>query len=96
MATFRTYRCNQCGYSVQTEPSGKYALMSGPYTNYACGYCHEVVSVLDWDIDNPNQVKCPECNHDDKMSVWNPIKCKCPKCSGKMNLDKSGLIIMAD
>lgn len=96
MATFRTYRCKRCGYSVQTEPSGKYALMSGPYTNFACGHCHKVVSVSDWVIEDPGKVKCPECGKDGKITPWNPIKCSCPRCGGKMSVQKNGLIIMAD
>lgn len=95
MATFRTYRCKHCGYEVQTEPTGHYALMSGPYTNYACGHCKEVVSVVDWDIEDSEHVNCPECGHDNSMTLWNP-KCSCPKCGGKMTVDKRAGIIMAD
>ena len=38
MATLRTYRC-ECGYEVQTEPTGHYGLFAGEFYNFRCANC---------------------------------------------------------
>lgn len=92
MATLRIYHCEKCGYEVQTESSGKYALMSGMYQNFECKDCKEIVSV---NIDNSvSNIKCPDCGADG-LTPWKPTTGKCPKCGGKMKKVKD-YIIMAD
>lgn len=89
MATFRTFRCKKCGHSIETDDSGHYYLMTGPYSTYLCTDCEEVVGIHDGD-----PLICPECNKP-LHSTWNPGY-GCPECQGKMALDTSGCIIMAD
>ena len=96
MATWRTYKCTKCGYEVNTEPSGEYALMSGEYCNYLCPDCSEIVSVGHGFNASPSEEKpkCPECGSE-AITKWNPVHGKCPKCGGKMKV-VPGTIIMAD
>ena len=44
MATLRTYRC-ECGYEVQTEPTGHYGLFAGEFYNFRCAKCKEIISI---------------------------------------------------
>lgn len=50
MATFYRYRCKGCGYEVNTEPSGFYALFSGQYYNFKCSICKDIVSLSASDL----------------------------------------------
>ena len=45
MATLRTYKCDCCGYEVQSEPLGHYSLMMGEFYNFSCPKCKEIVSI---------------------------------------------------
>lgn len=95
MATWRTYKCKDCGYEVNTEPQGHYALMSGEYYNFSCPKCKGVVALsADTLAKQRYQVTCPKCGGK-KLSTWNPIEGHCPKCNGTME-EVSGRIIMAD
>lgn len=97
MATLRTYKCNNCGYTVQTEPVGFYALMSGMYYNFKCKKCKTIVSLSSKEIyEMCYSPRCPECNEENCLSTWNPIEGHCPKCNGEMEVDKSAGICMAD
>ena len=57
MATLHHYECTnpKCKFSINTEPYGHYALMSGHYLLFRCPHCKEINS---W---NPVEGKCPEC-----------------------------------
>ena len=57
MATLRTYRC-ECGYEVQTEPTGHYGLFSQRYLPKCpkCGAENE--KIHNW---NPIEGRCPKC-----------------------------------
>ena len=97
MATFRTYKCKKCGFTVETESAGYYALMSGMYFNFKCRKCKRIVSISSEDINILGySLVCPECNNTDCLSTWNPIEGHCPQCNGEMELDKNGGIILAD
>lgn len=94
MARWSIYRCKECGYEVQTEPSGKYFLMSGKYQDYHCTKCEEIVSVNTSELDKSAKPKCPECNTE-LSQKWNPVSGKCPKCHGKME-EVPDTFILAD
>lgn len=97
MATFRVYTCKACGYSVQTEPSGHYYLISGEYTNYKCSNCNEVVSINSFEsIDDNGTHECPQCKSTGSLTKWNPVKGPCPICGERMVVDKDAGVIMAD
>ena len=95
MATLRTYRCKSCGYEVQAEPEGHFALMSGEYYMFSCKDCKEIVEISAHSLSQMNYaVHCPEC-HGENLSTWNPIEGHCPKCGGPLEEDPDE-IIMAD
>lgn len=93
MAEFRLYRCTKCGYEVQTEPSGHYALMSGMWQKCLCSHCEEIVSVPDEDL---NEQTCPNCDESGCLSSWNPIDGCCPKCKNEKMSPVEGYYILAD
>ena len=39
---------------------------------------------------------CPQCGKENGLSTWNPIDGSCPKCNGKMEIDKSAGMTLAD
>ena len=97
MAQWRTYKCKKCGYSVQTEPNGHYALMSGEYYNFKCSKCKNIVHISADELAMSRyNVRCPICGDTEHLSTWNPIEGKCPRCNRKMELDSSRGIMMAD
>ena len=97
MASWLTYKCKKCGYSVHTEPQGFYGLMSGMYYNFKCKNCKKIVALSADDIKTMGyQPRCPECGKEDCLSTWNPIEGHCPKCNGEMEKDKSAHMILAD
>lgn len=97
MAEWLTYRCKKCGYSVQTEPNGHYALMSGEYYNFKCSKCKNIVYISADELARSQyDVHCPICGDTEHLSTWNPIEGKCPRCNRKMELDSSRGIMMAD
>jgi len=95
MANFHVYKCEKCGYEVNTEPQGFYGLFSGQYYNFKCMACKNIVSISADDLAKMSYFpQCPECNENDHLSTWNPIDGRCPKCGGKMK--DTGMIMMAD
>lgn len=97
MATLTTFKCGKCGYSVHTEPTGHYSLMSGEFYNFKCFKCKKIVSLsADTLASQRYFIQCPECSSQEKLSNWNPIEGRCPKCSVKMEKDDSAGLIMAD
>ena len=98
MAILKTYKCRECGYSVESAPLGHYTLMAGELYNFKCANCKDVVSVLYTGIaDEPyGGPCCPNCGKTENLSMWNPIECCCPKCGGQMELDKDAPSILAD
>ena len=96
MATLRTYRC-ECGYEVQTEPTGHYGLMSGEYYNFRCSKCKQIISISADDLASQGYFPtCPECGaKNEKIHNWNPIEGRCPKCGKKMKV-VPGMIMMVD
>jgi len=97
MASWVTYICKKCGYSVQTEPQGFYGLMSGMYYNFKCSNCKRIVSIPTGGLDRHDSLpKCPYCHETDSLSTWNPIEGRCPNCGGEMSVDKLAGVIMAD
>ena len=97
MASWLTYKCKKCGYSVQTEPQGFYALMSGMYYNFKCSNCKKIVAISANELKEMSySPRCPQCGKEDGLSTWNPLEGHCPKCNGKMEIDKTSCMIMAD
>lgn len=96
MAALRTYKCECCGYEVQSEPLGHYSLMMGEFYNFSCPKSKEIVSIAAQILAAQRySIECPECGNDSDLSTWNPIDGKCPKCNGHMS-EQEGYIIMAD
>ncbi|MBP5380127.1 MAG: hypothetical protein J6Y39_00135 [Bacteroidaceae bacterium] len=96
MATLRIYRC-ECGYEVQTEPTGHYGLFAGEFYNFRCAKCKEIVSISADDLAEQRYLPtCPECGAmNEEIHNWNPIEGRCPKC-GKEMKEVPGMVIMAD
>lgn len=97
MASWLTYKCKECGFTVETESRGFYALMSGMYYNFKCSKCKKIVAI------SANELKmmgysprCPQCGKENGLSTWNPIDGSCPKCNGEMEIDKSAGMTLAD
>ena len=94
MATFHNYRCEQCGYTISTAPSGKYALFSGEHRTYLCKHCRDIVSVNETMARDPEMLpECPDCGYTGLLP-WNPVTCGCPKCGGKMVQDGDESILI--
>lgn len=96
MASFLTFICDSCGYSIATEPEGHYALMSGLYQNFLCTHCKEIVKLRVWDIVPGKIISCPKCHTAGTLTEWNPVEGKCPKCGGKMIVDENSGVVMVD
>lgn len=97
MAQWLTYKCKKCGYKVQTEPRGYYALMSGMFYNFKCSNCKSIVTIPSGGLSRDGELpKCPNCNETSGLSTWNPIEGHCPKCDGEMEVDRLYGVIMAD
>lgn len=93
MATLQIFKCISCGYEVRTEPTGRYALMSGVYINCRCDVCDNIVSVSGADY----TPKCSVCGAtSDHLLNWNPLDGCCPKCGASMRLDEEAPVILAD
>ena len=85
MANWLTYRCKKCGFTVQTEPQGFYALISGMYYNFKCSKCKRIVDIPL--VKDDNLPPCPYCGETNTLSTWNPIEGHCPNCGGEMRED---------
>jgi len=95
MATWKVYKCKDCGYNIATEPQGHYVLMSGEYYNFRCAKCKEIVSINIKDSDF--MPTCPECGAANKyLYAWSAKNGKCPKCGGEMKASRGGVVINAD
>ena len=92
MAEYKTYRCEHCGYEVDSNPAGFDGLMSGLVIDFKCSHCKEIVDVLM--ERNMYWVNCPKCGKE-VTSTWNPIDGRCPKCDGEM-LPVPGTTYLAD
>lgn len=87
MATFYKYKCERCGYTISTEPTGKYALLSRQHRTYLCKNCRNIVNVNESMARDPELLpECPVCGYAGLLP-WNPVTCACPKCGGKMIQD---------
>ena len=94
MATFHNYRCERCGYTISTAPTGKYALFSGEHRTYLCKHCRDIVSVNETMAREPEMLpECPDCGYTGLLP-WNPVTCGCPKCGGKMVQDGNDSILI--
>ena len=87
------YKCKGCGYSVNANPKGHDAIMSGELYTYLCADCNEIVDVCYPYGKKPENITCPECGSE-KLTKWNPNTGKCPKCERKM--EKSDIVLMVD
>lgn len=89
VASISVFVCENCGYTVRSEPQGFYALKSEMYYNFRCNSCKNVVNISSVDIKEMGYVPtCPLCDSR-RISFWNPIEGHCPKCKGKMKMEKT-------
>ena len=115
MGTSCTFKCNKCGYDVQSTGDFDFGMVA-VVRPYICNDCNIVTDALVGEygkeypkesFENPEEsglsdyivgmkdefYTCEECDGKN-LTLWNPKWRKCPKCSGRMKLDKDGL--MAD
>ena len=83
MASYKEYKCEGCGYTVNANPKGKDMVMMGEVYSYFCPDCNEIVDVLYPYGEKPEKIVCPECGSAN-IQKWNPKTGKCPKCGGDM------------
>ncbi len=112
MGTWYTFKCNKCGYEVQTSGGHACGFLDVVDT-YICEACKEIVdvSVGEYGKTFPKEeiiskkIKsaydldfyvCPECGSDKNLIKWNNSKRPCPRCDGKMEKDADGEIVMWD
>ncbi len=117
MGTRYTFKCNKCGYDVESTGDLDYGFHA-VLRPYICNDCNIVTDAIvgiqgmeypkEW-IENPRGDEvpefvleekddfytCEECNGKN-LTIWNPKWRKCPKCSGRMKLNKSGMVICWD
>jgi hypothetical protein len=98
MATWYTYCCNNCTYTV--EMSGvPDVLFSGNTIPVVCKKCNGIYDRLTETkgivVDLENQC-CEECGCAE-FKLWDYKTKKCTKCDkGKLTIDEDGIITMAD
>jgi len=89
VASISVFICENCGYTVRSEPQGFYVLKSEAYYNFRCKKCKNIVNISAEDIEEMGYVTtCPLCD-EGRLSFWNPIEGHCPKCNGKMKMEKT-------
>ena len=96
MGQSRTYKCNQCGYSVLTSGGLDYGFVAVTNT-YICKSCKEVVDVTIGkhgkvfkkseiaakakdDFFDMSYYVCPQCESGKHLIKWSKTKRPCPKC----------------
>ena len=89
VASISVFICENCGYTVRSEPQGFYVLKSEAYYNFRCKKCKNIVNISAEDIEEMGYVTtCPLCD-EERLSFWNPIEGHCPRCKGKMRMEKT-------
>lgn len=84
-----TYKCQECGFTLRSEPQGFFKLASGVYFNFKCKNCNNIVSISSDDIHKMYYFPhCPVCEEPHDLSFWNPVEGKCPKCDGVMEKER--------
>jgi rubrerythrin len=93
MAELHLYRCEKCGWEIESPNDGADFLMDGLLAYYVCNDCKHVFGksyALGTVFEGTEQ--CPICKgHNTKE--WKPSD-GCPKCGGKMI--KQGLSCLMD
>lgn len=46
MASYKEYKCEGCGYTVNANPKGMDMVMMGEINSYLCSDCKEIVDVV--------------------------------------------------
>lgn len=96
MATLHHYECTnpKCKFSINTEPYGHYALMSGHYLLFRCPHCKEIKYLSADEITQRRyNLRCDDCC--EILYSWNPVEGKCPEC-GSALAENTDEITMAD
>lgn len=97
MATWVTYCCNQCYYSLEIS-GGRDAVFMGYTDTMVCQDCQEL---SDYITETPEgkkikELTCDECGKHN-ITNWNYKTKPCPQCEeGKMKKMEGGTIIHAD
>lgn len=89
MATLYDYCCPKCSYRVKSHPLGHFPLIKGETYQFACRKCREVVELSASEIGTLNYtLKCPKCETNESLSLWNPIEGRCPKCGANLKKEE--------
>lgn len=105
---FDEFYCHQCDFSIRTENSYYYRLMSGYYLTVLCTKCNSIhrVSPPMFDchdvedyihflrmLDQKSRYsRCPKCGARERMRIWEPAD-GCPVCGRKMEKRFIGLMV---
>lgn len=108
MACFNEYYCPHCGFSIQTENSFYYRLMSGYWMTVVCTKCKTIHRVIPPRIDTNDpegylydlkmlesksrESRCPKCGARGKIRIWEPSD-GCPICKCELVERPLGLLV---
>lgn len=112
MGTKYTFKCNKCGYSVESSGGNDYGYWATIET-HICNSCNNLVDILvgeygktyskDYVLKNIANLRegsdfyvCTQCGSKDQLELWDTQRRPCPKCDGLMEINNDGQILLWD
>jgi hypothetical protein len=112
MGTKTSFKCNQCGYTTIISGGHDCGMLAVTDTymcktcknivdvcvgEYGKRFLKDEIKTMNADLDSYLQFyKCPVCESEEELVLWNNKKRPCPRCDGKLEDDATGMIINWD